>query len=63
VGQRKISAGCGDSESLMPLVGEGMGVPKSSLARKQGISIPSVTESVARGARIAEEKHLCLVKT
>jgi hypothetical protein len=31
-----------------------LGVPMSSLARKLGISIPSVSESVTRGRRIAE---------
>ena len=33
-----------------------LGVPMSSLARKLGISIPSVSESVTRGRRIAEER-------
>ena len=37
-----------------------LGVPMSSLARKLEISIPSVSESVTRGRRIAETKG-CLV--
>jgi len=40
-----------------------LGVPMSSLARKLKISIPSVTDSVARGRRIAEEKQLDLLET
>jgi putative transposase len=40
-----------------------LGVPMSSLARKLGISIPSVSESVSRGRRIAEEKNLLLLQT
>jgi putative transposase len=40
-----------------------LGVPMSSLARKLGISIPSVSESVTRGRRIAEEKDLLLLET
>ena len=40
-----------------------LGVPMSSLARKLKISIPSVSDSVARGRRIAEEKQLHLVET
>jgi hypothetical protein len=40
-----------------------LGVPMSSLARKLGISIPSVSESVTRGRRIAEEKQLDLLET
>jgi len=43
-------------------VGE-LGVPMSSLARKLKISIPSVSDSVTRGRRIAEEKQLHLVET
>ena len=34
-----------------------LGVPMSSLARKLGISIASVSESVTRGRRIAEAKR------
>ncbi len=34
-----------------------LGVRMSSLARKLGILIPSASESVTRGRRIAEEKH------
>ncbi len=33
-----------------------LGISMSSLARKPGISVPSVSESVTRGRRIAEEK-------
>ena len=40
-----------------------LGVSMSSLSRKLGISIPSVSESVARGQRIAEDRDLILVKT
>ncbi len=38
-----------------------LGVPMSSLARKLGISIPSVSESVTRGRRIAEAKKFLLI--
>jgi hypothetical protein len=38
-----------------------LGVPMSSLARKLGISIPSVSESVTRGRRIAEAKRFLLL--
>ena len=40
-----------------------LGVPMSSLARKLGISIPSVSESVSRGQRIAEAKECLLIET
>jgi len=40
-----------------------LGVSMSSLARKLKISIPSVSDSVARGRRIAEKKQLDLLKT
>jgi putative transposase len=40
-----------------------LGVPMSSLARKLKISIPSVSDSVTRGRRIAEEKQLDLLET
>jgi hypothetical protein len=40
-----------------------LGVPMSSLARKLGISIPSVSESVTRGRKIAEAKGCHLVGT
>ena len=40
-----------------------LGVPMSSLARKLKISIPSVSDSVSRGRRIAEEKRLHLLET
>jgi putative transposase len=40
-----------------------LGVPMSSLARKLKISIPSVSDSVTRGRRIAEEKQLDLLGT
>jgi putative transposase len=40
-----------------------LGISMSSLARKLGISIPSVSESVTRGRRIAEENHLLLLET
>jgi len=40
-----------------------LGVPMSSLARELGISIPSVSESVTRGHRIAEERNLLLLET
>ena len=40
-----------------------LGVPMSSLARKLGISIPSVSDSVTRGQRIAEAKGFSLLET
>jgi len=40
-----------------------LGVPMSSLARKLKVSIPSVSDSVTRGRRIAEEKQLHLLET
>jgi len=40
-----------------------LGVPMSSLARKLGISIPSVSESVTRGRRIAEARGCLLLET
>jgi putative transposase len=40
-----------------------LGVPMSSLARKLGISIPSVSESVTRGRRIVETRRCLLLKT
>lgn len=40
-----------------------LGISMSSLARKLGISIPSVSESVTRGQKIAEENDLFLLKT
>jgi REP element-mobilizing transposase RayT len=40
-----------------------LGAPMSSLAQRLGISIPSVSESVTRGQRIAEERNLVLLKT
>jgi putative transposase len=40
-----------------------LGVPMSSLARKLKVSIPSVSDTVTRGRRIAEEKQLNLLET
>jgi len=40
-----------------------LGVPMSSLARRLKISIPSVSDSVTRGRRIAEERQLHLLET
>jgi putative transposase len=40
-----------------------LGVSLSSLSRKLGISVPSVSDSVARGQRIAEERRLFLAQT
>jgi len=40
-----------------------LGVPMSSLALKLKVSIPSVSDSVTRGRRIAEEKQLDLLGT
>ena len=40
-----------------------LGVPMSSLSRKLGISIPSVSESVTRGRRIADAKGCRLLET
>jgi hypothetical protein len=38
------------------------GVSLFSLSRKPGISVHSVSDSVARGQRIAEKRHLFLTK-
>jgi chromosomal replication initiation ATPase DnaA len=38
-----------------------LGVPMSSLGRKLGISIPAVSESVARGQKIAETNRNVLI--
>jgi REP element-mobilizing transposase RayT len=40
-----------------------LGVPMSSLGRKLRISIPAVSESVARGRKIAEKNRYVLVQT
>jgi len=40
-----------------------LGVSLSSLSRKLRISVPSVSDSVARGQRIAEERHFFLTQT
>jgi len=40
-----------------------LGVSMSSLARRFGISVPAVSESVTRGRRIAETKGVLLVET
>jgi hypothetical protein len=40
-----------------------LGIPMSSLARKLGISIPSVSDSVTRGRKIAETKRCFLMET
>ena len=40
-----------------------LGVPMSSLARKLGISIPSISESVTRGQKIASEIGCSLLET
>jgi len=40
-----------------------LGVPMSSLARKLKVSIPPVSESVARGRRIAEARGCLLLET
>jgi lambda repressor-like predicted transcriptional regulator len=40
-----------------------LGVSLSSLSRKLRISVPSVSDSVARGHRIAEERHFFLTQT
>lgn len=40
-----------------------LGVPMSCLARKLGISIPSVSDSVTRGQKIAYAKGFSLLKT
>jgi hypothetical protein len=40
-----------------------LGIPMSSLGGNLGTSIPSVSESVTRGRRIAEAKGYFLVKT
>ena len=40
-----------------------LGAPMSSLARKLGISIPAVSDSVARGRNIAETNRYVLLET
>ena len=40
-----------------------LGISMSSLSKKLGISIPSVSDSVIRGQKIADEKRLFLLKT
>jgi len=40
-----------------------LGAPMSSLARKLGISIPAVSDSVARGRKIAETNRYVLLGT
>jgi len=40
-----------------------LGMPMSSLSRRLGISIPSVSDSVARGQRIADERNCPLLET
>jgi len=40
-----------------------LGMPMSSLSRRLGISIPSVSDSVARGQRIAEARNCRLLET
>jgi hypothetical protein len=40
-----------------------LGESMSVLARKLGLSIPSISESVTRGGRIAEVKGLLLFKS
>jgi putative transposase len=40
-----------------------LGVPMSSLAKKLGLSVSSVSDSVTRGQKIAEEKGLFLLET
>ena len=40
-----------------------LGLPMSSLARRLGISIPSVSESVTRGRRIADARGCHLIET
>ncbi|MBN2033577.1 MAG: hypothetical protein JW836_09890 [Deltaproteobacteria bacterium] len=40
-----------------------LGVPMSSLARRLKVSIPSLSESVARGRSIAETQGFLLVET
>lgn len=40
-----------------------LGIPMATLARKLDLSVPSVSESVSRGKRFAEEKRLFLTET
>jgi putative transposase len=40
-----------------------LGMPMSSLSRRLGISVPSVSESVTRGKRIAEARNCYLLET
>ena len=57
VGRREISADRRSLESMVLLAVRELGVPISSLARKPGISIPSVTKSVTRASGIAEARE------
>ena len=61
----KIEQGNRDAVKLTRGLWNGMelGVSMSSLARKLGISIPSVSDSVTRGQRIADAKGFSLLKT
>jgi len=40
-----------------------LGMPMSSLSQRLGISIPSVSDSVTRGQKIAEARDCCLLET
>ena len=40
-----------------------LGIPMSSLSRKLEISVPSISESVTRGQRVAETRDCCLLET
>jgi len=40
-----------------------LGVSLSSLSRRLGLSVPSISDSVARGQRIAEKRSLSLIET
>lgn len=54
---------CGDPECALLLGGKGVRNAMSSLSRRLGISIPSVSDSVTRDQMIAEARSCCLLET
>ena len=59
--RREVSSDCRGRSLWCYWAVRELGVSMSSLARKLGISIPSVGESVSRGRRIAEGKKFFLL--
>jgi len=54
---------CGDPEYALLLGGKGVRNAMSSLSRRLGISIPSVSDSVTRGQKTAEARNCRLLET